>query len=95
MKHGIIVERDHGPPTGCTASFHTMRWGVVMRAAPGGQPALAELCRPHWSPLCMFAWLGGLLREEVGRNVSNQAETDEEIHTRCEALIGSEGRLGP
>jgi len=30
----------------------------------------------------MFAWLHRLLREEVGRNVSDQAETDEEIHLR-------------
>jgi len=90
------VERDHGPPTGCTASFDTTRWGIVMRAvqsqAPGDQPALAELCRLYWSPLCMFAWLRGVLCEEVGRNVSDQAETDEEIHARCEALIASEGR---
>ena len=40
----------------------------------------------------MLAWLRGLLPEEVGRNVSDQAETDEEIHARCEALIASEGR---
>ena len=26
----------------------------------------------------MFAWLRGPLREEVGRKVSHQAETDEE-----------------
>jgi hypothetical protein len=63
--------------------------------APGSQPALAEVCRLDWSPLCMFAWLRGVLREEVGRNGSDQAETDEEIHARFEALIGSEGRLGP
>ena len=43
-------------------------------------------------PLCMFAWLRGLLREEVGRNVSDQAETDGEIHALCEALIALEGR---
>ena len=35
-----------------------------------------------------------LLREEVGRTVSDPAEIDEEIHALCEALIGSEGRLG-
>ena len=88
------MERDHGPPTGCTASFHTTRWGIVMSAAqsqsPGSQPALAQLRRLYCSPLCMFARLRGLLREEVGRNVSDQAETDEEIHARCEALISSE-----
>jgi len=37
----------------------------------------------------------GLLREEVGRTVSDPAEIDEEIHALCEALIASEGRLGP
>jgi hypothetical protein len=93
------VERDHGPPTGCTASFHTTRWGMIMRAAqsqaPGSQPALAELCQLYWSLLCMFAWLRGLLREGAGRNVSYQAETDEEIHALCEALIASEERSDP
>jgi MYXO-CTERM domain-containing protein len=36
-----------------------------------------------------------LVREEVGRTVSDPAEIDEEIHALCEALIASEGRLGP
>ena len=36
-----------------------------------------------------------LFREEVGRTVSDPAEIDEEIHALCEALIASEGRLGP
>ncbi len=36
-----------------------------------------------------------LLREEVGRTVSDPAEIDKEIHALCEALIASEGRLGP
>jgi hypothetical protein len=93
------VERDHGLPTGCTASFHTTRGGIVTRAAqsqaPGSQPALAELCRLYWSPLCVLAWLRGLLREEVGRNVSDQAETDQEIDALCKALIASEERSGP
>jgi hypothetical protein len=43
----------------------------------------------------MFAWLRGLLREEVGRNASDHAETDEEIHAFCEALIASEERSDP
>ena len=43
----------------------------------------------------MFAWLRGLLREEVGRNVSHQAESDEEIQALCEALIASEERSDP
>jgi DNA-directed RNA polymerase specialized sigma24 family protein len=49
------VERDHGR----TASFHTTRWTIAMRAAQnqtlGGQTALAQLCRNYWYPLYMFA----------------------------------------
>jgi hypothetical protein len=71
------VERDHGPPTGCAASFHTTRSGVVMRGAQSQ------------------AWFGGMLCEKVGPNVSDQAETDEKIHARCEALIALEGRSDP
>jgi RNA polymerase sigma factor (sigma-70 family) len=36
-----------------------------------------------------------LLPEEVGRTVSDSAEIDEEIHALCDALVASEGRLGP
>ena len=36
-----------------------------------------------------------LLREEVSRTVSDPAEIDEEIHALCDALVASEGRLGP
>jgi hypothetical protein len=63
--------------------------------AQGSQPALAELCRLYWSPLRMFTWLRGVLCEEAGHNVSHQAETDEEIHALCEALIASEERSDP
>jgi hypothetical protein len=61
------VKRNHGPPVEGTASFHTTRWTIVMRAAQsqarGGQSALAAI--------------------------------DEEIHGLCDALITSEGELGP
>jgi hypothetical protein len=60
--------------------------------ASGSQPALAELCRLYWSSFCMVAWLRGLLHEEVGRKVLDQAEPDEGIHALCEALIASQGR---
>jgi DNA-directed RNA polymerase specialized sigma24 family protein len=36
-----------------------------------------------------------ILREEVGRTVSNPAEVDGEIHSLCDALIAAEGRLAP
>jgi hypothetical protein len=94
------VERDHGPPAEGAASFHTTRWTIVMRAAQsqaqGGQFALAKLCRLYWYPLYTFARrhrlrkrYTALLREKVGRTVSDPAEIDEEIHALCEALIAS------
>jgi len=43
----------------------------------------------------MFAWLLGVLGEDVGRNVSDQAEIDVKIHALCEALIASEERSDP
>ncbi|MEY2604689.1 MAG: hypothetical protein QOH31_2484 [Verrucomicrobiota bacterium] len=36
-----------------------------------------------------------LLREEVARTVTDPQAVDDEIHALCEALIASEGRLGP
>jgi hypothetical protein len=49
VKHGeFVVERDHGPPAEGSASFHTSRWTIVMKAAqsqtPGGRFALAQFC---------------------------------------------------
>jgi RNA polymerase sigma factor (sigma-70 family) len=53
------VKRDHGLPVEGTASFHTTRWTIVMRAAQsqaaGGQAALADLCRVYWYPLYILA----------------------------------------
>jgi hypothetical protein len=40
-------------------------------------------------------WYTALLREAVGRTVSDPSEIDEEIHALCDALVASEGRLGP
>ena len=53
------MERDLGPPAEGAASFHTTRWTIVMSAAqsqaPGGESALAQLCRTYWYPLYIFA----------------------------------------
>ena len=53
------MERDFDPPAEGAASFHTTRWTIVMRAAqsqaPGGESALAQLCRTYWYPLYIFA----------------------------------------
>jgi hypothetical protein len=42
----------------------------------------------------MFACIRGPLCEEVSRSVSDQAETDEEIHALCKTLIAIEGQAG-
>jgi RNA polymerase sigma factor (sigma-70 family) len=63
------VERDLGPPAEGAASFHTTRWTIVMRAAqsqaPGGQSALAQLCRNYWYPLYIFARRRGYSPEDA------------------------------
>ena len=77
------MERDHDPPADGAASFHTTRWTIV---TTGAVKTLIHRLRKRYT---------ALLREEVGRTVSDPAEIDEEIHALCEALIASEGRLGP
>jgi hypothetical protein len=53
------VKRDHGPLVEGTASFHTTRWTIVIRAAQsqaeGEQSALAELCSLSRFPLYILA----------------------------------------
>jgi hypothetical protein len=76
----------------------------------GGQSALAELCRLYEEAANrlqvstdavktlihrMRKRYIALLREEVGRTVSDPAEIDKEIHALCEALVASGGRVGP
>ena len=89
MKHGNLVERDHGPPAESAARFHTTRWTIVMRATLSQvqwrQSALAGLCRLYWYPRYMFA----------RRRGHSPVEINEEIHAFCEALIATGGRLGP
>jgi hypothetical protein len=36
-----------------------------------------------------------LLPDEVGRRVSGPAKIEEEMHSLCDALVASEGCLGP
>ena len=38
---------------------------------------------------------GSILRQEVGRTVSDPAEVEGEIHALCDALIAVKGRLAP
>ena len=53
------MEGEYGQAAQGGASFHTTRWTIVMKAAqsqaPGGESALAQLCRTYWYPLYMFA----------------------------------------
>jgi RNA polymerase sigma factor (sigma-70 family) len=57
-----------------------------LKVSTGGVKTLIHRLRKRYT---------ALLREEVGRTVSNPAEIDEEIHALCDALVASEGRLGP
>ncbi len=54
----IFVKPDHGPPVEGTASFHTTRWTIVVRAAQsqaqGGESTLVELGRLYGYPLYAF-----------------------------------------
>jgi RNA polymerase sigma factor (sigma-70 family) len=63
------VERDLGPLAEGAASFHTTRWTIVMRAAqsqaPGGESALAQLCRTYWYTLYIFARRRGYSPEDA------------------------------
>jgi RNA polymerase sigma factor (sigma-70 family) len=57
-----------------------------LKVSAGGVKTLIHRLRKRYT---------ALLREEVGRTVSDPAEIDEEIHSLCDALVASEGRLGP
>jgi hypothetical protein len=53
-----------------------------------GVPALKTLIHR------MRKQYAAILREEVGRTVSDPSEIDAEIHSLCDALIAAEGRIG-
>jgi hypothetical protein len=80
----IFVVRDHGPPAEDAVSFHTTRWTIVMTTAqnlaPSGQSALAVRR--------IVARGGRQHRVGSGRNRRGN-------HALCEALIASEGPVGP
>ncbi len=57
-----------------------------LKVSTGGVKTLIHRLRKRYT---------ALLREEVGRTVSDPAEIDEEIHGLCDALVAFEGRLGP
>jgi hypothetical protein len=67
--------------------FRTTRWIMVLRSAqsqaPGFQAALGKLRKQDIA----------VVREEVGRTVSDPAEIEEESPALCDALTASEGRL--
>jgi RNA polymerase sigma factor (sigma-70 family) len=57
-----------------------------LQVSLGGVKTLIHRLRKRYSEI---------LREEVARTVTDPQAIDEEIHALCEALIASEGRLGP
>jgi len=57
-----------------------------LQVSLGGVKTLIHRLRKRYSEV---------LREEVARTVTDPRAVDDEIHALCEALIASEGRLGP
>jgi hypothetical protein len=99
------VERDYGPQyatEGKTSTFEALKvfLDTVNSKAPPSYQEVANRLQVSTGAVKTFIHrlpkrYSALLREEVGRTVSDPAEIDEEIHALCEALIASEGRLGP
>ena len=73
-------------PNSCTAAPSYDGVANRLKVSTGGVKTLIHRLRRRYT---------ALLREEVGRTVSDPTEIDEEIHALCDALIASEGRLGP
>jgi RNA polymerase sigma factor (sigma-70 family) len=73
-------------PINTTASLSYEKVANALQVSVGSVKTLIHRLRKQYT--C-------LLREEVGRTVSNPGEIDGEIHALCDALIATEGRLGP
>jgi RNA polymerase sigma factor (sigma-70 family) len=73
-------------PVNSRASLSCEEAANRLQVTTGGVKTLIHRLRKRYT---------ALLREEIGRTVSEPAEIDEEIHALCEALIATEGRLGP
>ena len=73
-------------PTNCKRLPSYEEVAENLEVSLGGVKTLIHSLRKRYSEL---------LREEVARTVTDPQAVDEEIHALCEALIVSEGRLGP
>jgi RNA polymerase sigma-70 factor (ECF subfamily) len=73
-------------PTNCKKLPSYEEAAAQLQVSLGGVKTLIHRLRKRYSEL---------LREEVGRTVTDPQAVDEEIHALCEALIAAEGRLGP
>lgn len=65
-------------------SHHALERGAAFSSECGAIKTLIHRLRKRYT---------FLLREEVGRTVSDPGEIHEDIHALCEALIATEGRL--
>ena len=93
----------------CHTMRWTIVLRVAQSWVQGGQPVLAELCRLYEEAANQLELSAGaaktfiyrmrerdiaVLHEKIGAIASGPAEIDKEIHALCEALVGSEGRVG-
>ena len=77
LKVFVGVEEGKSPP-----SYEQV--AQLLRVSVGAAKTLIHRFRKQYSVI---------LRQEIGRTVSNPAAIDEEIHALCDALIVAEGRL--
>jgi RNA polymerase sigma-70 factor (ECF subfamily) len=73
-------------PTNCQRLPSYEEAAAKLEVSLGGVKTLIHRLRKRYQEI---------LREEVARTVADLQDIDEEIHALCEALIASEGRLGP
>ena len=73
-------------PTNCKRLPSYEEVAEKLQVSLGGVKTLIHRLRKRYSEL---------LREEVARTVTDPRAVEQEIHALCEALIASEGRLGP
>jgi DNA-directed RNA polymerase specialized sigma24 family protein len=79
LKAFLYLSNSEAPPTYEEAAD-------ALQISVGSVKTLVHRMRKRYS---------SILREEVGRTVSDPAEVDGEIHALCDALIAAEGRLVP
>jgi transposase len=78
LLHGFVGVGEGKPPPSYEEVAKSLRVSV------GAAKTLIHRFRKQYA---------AILREEIGRTVTNPADIEQEIHALCEALVAAEGRL--